>query len=409
MGIFKQSVLKEYEIQMPYLMWMSASSCIGIKTYTRLQSFFASPKEFYEGSGAKWEKCKIFTKKQIELLSEAKRTKNPQTEYEAMIKKGINIVSIEEEIYPEKLREIKDAPISLFYKGRLPEKNVPQIAVIGARACTNYGLLVAKRLGESLAFADMGVISGMARGIDAEAQTSAVVAGGYSLAVLGTGPDIIYPRESKRLYEMLERGGGIISEYAPGMAAKPANFALRNRIISGLSDVICVVEAKEKSGTMITIDCALEQGREVYVVPGRITDAVSIGCLEMIKQGAGVVTGISEFVDEIRSNYRVDAFTYLESKSNEAFSDKISSNGKYENAFSTMGENFGKIVLNLPVDSFNVDEIIVKTGLDYGEVLLALLSLEKEKMVNNLGAGRFSINKPCLDLIDEFRKNFLAS
>lgn len=407
MGIFKQFVLKDYENQIPYLMWMCSPSCVGIKTYTKMQSYFASPKDFYEAGEQKWEKCGILTGKQLELLMRAKKEIDPFVVYENMMRKGINILSIEEEKYPGKLKEIRDAPICLFYKGRLPQINVPQIAVIGARACTNYGILVAKKLGESLAEAQIGVISGMARGIDSQAQISAMMAGGYSLAVLGSGPDVVYPRESKGLYEMLERGGCILSEYVPGTPAKPTNFALRNRIISGLSDAVCVVEAKQKSGTMITVDCALEQGREVYVIPGRITDSVSRGCLELIRQGAGVVTGINEFVEEISDNYSDFAFSGAKLTGEKADGEKPVN--KYTQFFEKFGENGRKVIENLSVESFNIDEIIKETGLDYGSVLPVLLQLEEEKILSNLGAGRFSVDASFADFIEDFRKNSLAS
>ena len=164
---------------------------------------------------------------------------------------------------------IYDYPYIIYYKGRLPQSDVPSVAIVGARNCTEYGRSVAGRFAED--FADMGiqVISGMALGIDAAAQKGAVRKGGYSMAVLGCGVDICYPRTNIELYTQLESNGGIISEYSPGTPPKAGLFPMRNRIISAMSDALIVVEAKQKSGSLITADQALDQNRDVYVVPGR--------------------------------------------------------------------------------------------------------------------------------------------
>jgi DNA processing protein len=161
---------------------------------------------------------------------------------------------------------IYDYPYIIYYKGSLPQSDVPSVAIVGARNCTEYGRSVAGRFAED--FADMGiqVISGMALGIDAAAQKGAVRKGGYSMAVLGCGVDICYPRTNIELYTQLESNGGIISEYSPGTPPKAGLFPMRNRIISAMSDALIVVEAKQKSGSLITADQALDQNRDVYVV-----------------------------------------------------------------------------------------------------------------------------------------------
>lgn len=201
--------------------------------------------------------------------------------------------------YPQRLREIPGAPGCLYVVGELPREDVPCVAVVGARECSEYGRGVAAWLGRELGNAGVQVVSGMARGIDGICQTAVLQAGGISFAVLGCGVDVCYPRQNQELYESLCARGGVLSEYEPGTPPRAQNFPPRNRIVSGLADAVVVVEAREKSGTLITVDMALEQGREVYVVPGRITDGLSTGCNRLMKAGAGILLDVEEFMDEV--------------------------------------------------------------------------------------------------------------
>ena len=201
--------------------------------------------------------------------------------------------------YPERLRNIPGAPQNLFVLGKLPEEGRLSVAVIGARDCSEYGKYVARELGTVLGGSGIAVISGMARGIDGISQEAALDAGGSSYAVLGCGVDVCYPEANRQLYERLKISGGILSEYPPGAPALARHFPPRNRIVSGLADVVVVIEARVKSGTLITVDMALEQGREVYVVPGRVTDRLSDGCNRLIRQGAGILLSPEEFLREL--------------------------------------------------------------------------------------------------------------
>ena len=213
---------------------------------------------------------------------------------------GIRVVERGEREYPARLLEIPDPPERLYVIGRLPEENVPSVAIIGARECSEYGSYVAARLGECMGRNGIQVVSGMARGIDGIGQSAALDAGGSSFAVLGSGVDVCYPAGNRRLYERLREQGGILSEYPPGTPALSRNFPPRNRIVSGLADAVVVVEAREKSGTLITVDMALEQGKEVYAVPGRVTDTLSCGCNRLVKQGAAVLLDPEELAEELR-------------------------------------------------------------------------------------------------------------
>ena len=207
--------------------------------------------------------------------------------------------------YPRRLLEIPQAPKQLYVRGKLPEEGVPSVAVIGARDCSYYGQEVAKRLGRLFGENGIQVISGMARGIDGIGQQAAVQAGGSSFAVLGCGADICYPRQNQDLYDRLCKQGGVISEYEWGTPPRAGYFPPRNRIVSGLADAVIVVEARKKSGTLITVDMALEQGKEVYAVPGRLVDDLSSGCNYLIKNGAGILLDMEEFMEELWKQYRL--------------------------------------------------------------------------------------------------------
>ena len=207
--------------------------------------------------------------------------------------------------YPRRLLEIPQAPKQLYVRGKLPEEGVPSVAVIGARDCSYYGQEVAKRLGRLFGENGIQVISGMARGIDGIGQQAALQAGGSSFAVLGCGADICYPRQNQDLYDRLCKQGGVISEYEWGTPPRAGYFPPRNRIVSGLADAVIVVEARKKSGTLITVDMALEQGKEVYAVPGRLVDDLSSGCNYLIKNGAGILLDMEEFMEELWKQYRM--------------------------------------------------------------------------------------------------------
>ena len=214
-------------------------------------------------------------------------------------KEEISFITPFEKAYPEKLRGIPDAPAGIYVRGKLPACEGLTVAVIGARDCSDYGRYIAEGLGTFLGENGVTVVSGMARGIDGISQRAALQAGGTSVGVLGCGVDICYPAGNRDLFDRLLERGAVLSEYPPGTPPRPMNFPARNRIVSGLADAVVVVEARRKSGTLITVDMALEQGREVFVVPGRVTDQLSDGCNRLIRQGAGVLLTPEELLEEL--------------------------------------------------------------------------------------------------------------
>lgn len=199
---------------------------------------------------------------------------------------NIKIYKKTEEGYPKNLLQLPDAPSRLYVLGELPDPMRPAIAIVGARNCSSYGKNMAYEYARILTQRGIQVISGLARGVDAAAHAGALAAGGKTYGVMGCGVDFCYPTSSRKLYHVMQQQGGILSEFAPGTPPLSYHFPLRNRIISGLSGAILVVEAKEKSGSLITADAALEQGRTVFALPGRAGDLLSEGCNRLIYQGA---------------------------------------------------------------------------------------------------------------------------
>lgn len=290
-----------------YDYWLVTTEGIGVKSYCRLLEKGLGGEEIFhmtEGDIRRLGKDGTLTRGVCEKLVEQKRAYGKEKllkEQRCLCETGISFCLYGDGDYPKRLMHIPNPPAILYYRGSLPKEESLTVAVIGARDCSEYGAYVAKALGEELARQDIAIVSGMARGVDSISQKSAAGYGGGVFAVLGSGVDICYPRENMSLYKQLCAGGnkGVLSEYAPQTEAKASLFPPRNRIISGLADVVVVIEARVKSGTLITVDMALEQGKEVYVVPGRITDRLSDGCNRLIRDGAVPLLSPDGFIREI--------------------------------------------------------------------------------------------------------------
>lgn len=188
--------------------------------------------------------------------------------------------------YPGHLKGLDGMPEALYYIGEIPQDHVPTLAIVGARNCSHYGSNMAYEYAKVLSRAGVCIVSGLARGIDTAAHEGALAGGGKTFAVLGCGVDICYPASSRKTYEKMKRQGGVLSEFPPGTPPLAFHFPQRNRLISGLADGVLIIEAKEKSGSLITADLALEQGKTVFALPGRVGDLLSTGCNRLIYQGA---------------------------------------------------------------------------------------------------------------------------
>lgn len=289
------------EREKAYLHWLYQAVGFGGRHFLRLLTPFGTAEEIYGQlrSGKLAARISPRYEKKVTQMSKFSEGYDVPGAYGRMRERGIFLVTEGERDFPARLIGIPDRPYALYYAGRLPQEEKKSVALIGARDCSEYGRYMTGQFGAAFAKAGVQVISGMARGVDGIGQSAALREGGYSLAVLGCGVDICYPRENRALYEALLVQGGVCSEYPPGIEPRAALFPPRNRIISGFCDAVLVVEAREKSGTLITVDMALEQGREVYALPGRATDLLSGGCNRLIRQGAGLVSSPEDLLEEL--------------------------------------------------------------------------------------------------------------
>lgn len=284
----------------PYWHWLCSRLYEDPGLIWRLLKKYETPKALYfAGEEALLREFPSNKRKLLSLL-ESRKTWDSAREEELLSRKGIAFASFFDEAYPRRLREIPDPPGGLYFRGALPPDEQPAVAVVGARDCSLYGRQVARWFGEGLALRGVQVLSGMARGIDACSHEGALRAeGGRTFAVLGGGADICYPEENRHIYMELEHRGGLISESPPGVRPLKHLFPLRNRILSGLSDAVLIIEAREKSGSLITADLALEQGREVYAVPGPLGEPLSAGCHNLVRQGAGLALSPDKLLEDL--------------------------------------------------------------------------------------------------------------
>lgn len=282
-----------------YWIWLSRIDNLTPKKILDLLNKFGEPKLIFNKTKEELISSGIKEKDAIEILKE-KYKKNLDKYLEYMHKNKIQTITIKDKDYPQNLKQIYDAPIVLYLKGNRKLLNEKFIAMVGCRLCTSYGASTAKKIAYDLSLNNINIISGLARGIDKYSHIGCLNAKGKTIGVLGCGLDRIYPDENKKLAEeIINNNGAIISEYVIGTKPLAKNFPRRNRIISGISDGVVVVEAKEKSGTLITVDFALEQGKELYVVPGNINSQNSYGTNELIKQGAKVLTKAEDILEDL--------------------------------------------------------------------------------------------------------------
>lgn len=300
-----------------YWIWLSLIKNLGSKRKQKLLEIYKTPERIYKLTQEELLCISGIGKVLVENILDENIRRNVDKHIKYMQKNNIDIISIQDKEYPQILKEIYDPPISLYIKGNKNILNNNAIAIVGCREVSDYGRKAAKYFSYNLAKHNTNIISGLAKGVDSYAHVGCVCANtvdnypqigiyphvenndncGKTVAVVGNGLDIIYPVENKYLLEkILKSGGAIVSEYPLGTKPEKMNFPARNRIISGMSKGIIVVEAKEKSGTLITVDFALEQGKDVYAVPGGIYSEKSVGCNELIKEGAGVLLNTSDII-----------------------------------------------------------------------------------------------------------------
>ncbi|MGA8944041.1 MAG: DNA-processing protein DprA [Thermoactinomyces sp.] len=291
-------------------------------------------------------------------------------------KQNIQTVTFFDEEYPALLKEIAQPPWVLYVRGDASLLSGKALAVVGTRRPTPYGLRAARELVAGLVALDWTIVSGMASGIDGEAHRSALEAKGRTIAVLGTGVDVIYPKHHRSLYEKIAREGAVISEMPPGTQPFPWVFPQRNRIISGLSQGTLVIEAAERSGSLITAEFSMEQGREVFAVPGPMTSRQSQGTLQLIQDGAKCVRSVSDIAEELEGLHFAASLSACMNKS-----DKINLNNIEEQVYQ-------QIAPDKPIHIDLLIERLRQKGIA-AEIHQALLALEMKKLIAQLPGARY--------------------
>jgi DNA processing protein len=312
---------------------------------------------------ASWEKA-------VDLTGELKRIQ----EF------NCRVITQTDDEYPELLRQIYDPPIVLYVKGQLSAKDKNAVAMVGSRTTTHYGIETARKLAYQLAYVGVTVVSGGARGIDTAAHQGALAAKGRTMAVLGTGINIIFPSENAELFERIAANGVVMTQYPFNRKADKQSFAIRNRIVAGMTLGTVVVEADLHSGALITSNFATEYGRQVFAVPGRIDSPRSKGCHDLIKKGAKLCEGAEDVLSE---------FEYLFPASNRPPSP--GETGVLPAL--TLSENEQKVYDTLSVDESSMDEVIRRSGLPSSAVSVALLGLEMKRVVRQLPGKLFIRNQ----------------
>lgn len=343
-----------------YEYWLAGVYFLSGRKKIYLKTLFGEARELYHAKTEVLDKISVLSEREKERIQAAQRRSEEKLDkdMEYCVQNGISLTFWQEETYPARLQNIYNPPYALFYRGNLPKWEEKSVGIVGARNCTYYGKTAAEQIGEGLAAAGIAVISGMAAGIDGAAHRGALCGGGSTCGVLGCGVDICYPAGNRKLYGQLVEKGCVISEYPPQTNPVALHFPQRNRIISGLSDAVIVVEARERSGSLITADFALEQGKDVYAVPGRISDLSSQGTNRLICQGAGMFLNLEDFLKDMH------IFTKTEEDSSQK--KKISL------------ENLERLVYScLDLTPRNLEELLVETGLELGMLTETLGTLRE--------------------------------
>jgi DNA processing protein len=362
--------------------WLSLSMTpgLGSRFTGKLLRQFGSPAQIFRASLTELEACRLPSApaRAIQLHSAHKEAEAELARVRAL---GCRLLNWDEPEYPQRLLEIYDPPPLLYVRGDVSALNKHSISMVGTRRPTPYGNQVAERLGRDLAGRGLTIVSGMARGVDSSAHHGACQAtNGATVGVLGTGVDVTYPKENKKLFGEVEKRGALISEFPLGTHPAPENFPIRNRIVAGMSLGIIVVQGAQYSGSLITARLGMEFGREVYGVPGNITVDISFAPNQLIKQGAKLVTSWEDVVEELPTEIRAELFPVETSTREERASLFTASLSPIEKKiFSLLSED----------ESIHIDELVEKAELTSSEVLAALCEMEMKGIVRQMPGKQF--------------------
>lgn len=349
-----------------------------ITTNRLLEALGGDPREIFEVGSARLEEVRGVGAKISGNITRWRELFDLEKEEGRMAQAGVDFVSRGDAAYPRLLKEIPDPPLGLYRKGGY-KADRPSVAIVGSRRTTLYGQAVAKRLGGELARLGFCVVSGLARGIDTAAHEGALEVGGVTAAVLGTGIDIIYPPENLGLYRKIEGAGAVYSEFPLGRRADRQSFAMRNRIVAGMCEAVVVVESDVAGGSMITARFAGEQGRLIFAVPGRIDQASSAGCHQLIRDGATLLTSVDDILSEMN---------YLDGMRPAAIPEKTEGGRELAASNLTDGE---RAVLGVFAGGamLGVDGVAEATSLGVADVSATLMMLELKRLVVKRADGAF--------------------
>ena len=363
---------------------------LGTRTSAKLIDRFRTPQAIFRASRSELEGAGL-SGGVAQSVASGCTFEDAAIQQEKMLQAGAQLVTMGDARYPRVLRDIYDPPIILFARGRVELLQSISLGIVGTRRPTPYGLAVAERLSADLAHAGLAVVSGMARGIDTAAHKGAMAAGGDTVAVLGCGVDIIYPSENKKLAEQIAASGLILSEFPMGSTAFPQNFPIRNRIISGLSCGILVVEGAQYSGSTITAKLAMDQGREVFAVPGNITSKLSWAPNLLIKQGARLVQDWNDVIAELPPESRRHLIEWGRKQilGDESDGQETASlfNGRQPEMNQTARRALEKLQVDIPI---HLDDLLEKVeDITPSELIAALFELEMLGLVKQLPGKNF--------------------
>lgn len=297
---------------------------------------------------------------------------------------AIRKITIDDAEYPKNLRNIHRPPKQLYVNGTLLESDEVAVALVGSRRASLYGIEMSEKLGYELALRGVTVVSGMARGVDTAAHRGALKAKGRTIAVMGSGHGDIYPPENKKLYKEIAERGAVITEYEDDMEPLAYNFPQRNRIISGLSLGVVVVEAAKDSGALITASLAAEQGREVFALPGKISSSTSSGTNALIKDGARLVQSVDDILEELR----LHEIKPLEGEERDKIDDRIARVTKAY-IYNSLTEDERKIFKALSDEPMHIDDIVDRSGLEQGNALKILLNMQLKRIAEERPGKRY--------------------
>lgn len=362
--------------------WIWFANLKGIITRKKneLLELFGTPASIYDADAIALAKTGILSRENIDVILSAESRKTVDETMEKLALNNISVITLEDEAYPELLKNIADPPVCLYVKGNINNDEI-SIGVVGSRRASGYGLTTTRKISSELAEYGICVISGMARGIDTAAHQGALSSGGRTIAVFGCGLDIVYPPENRRLMERIVENGAVVSEYPPGTIPAPHHFPVRNRIVSGMSIGVLVVEAGEKSGSLITAQLALEQGRDVYALPGNVISINSRGTNKLIQDGAKLVTSVHDIIDEIGwyNNFKKNTVVNLNDYRN---SRKIPG---------SLDSEEKSVIDMLSIEPLQIDELHDRLSIDLQLLHRVLLSLEMKGLIRREAGGKYMI------------------